>query len=137
VPIVIAVLAGQLILWGVFAVGDYIEDTSTVTVTLVSWGLSEHGQPVFGYLIECQSPGGAPSCPYRVSPGSDYTSILLISGFFANGTLTLETPSPFRLVSTTPVLPLVVPAGGVDLTVVLELPSTAGEYSFTGTANFQ
>ena len=133
----------------VFAVANYYEDITTVTVTIVSWDVILHGEDQHEYTIACQSfltgpgwfgvssaPPGPNPCPYRAHPGSNYNASFYVSGFFQNSTVALVTPPPFELVSTTPVLPQLVPPGGFALTVEVKLPTTAGEYSFTGNETF-
>lgn len=142
VIIVGVAIASPAITFGVFSLGNYIENTTTVTVTLISWAIVLHGQDFHEYTVSCQTqlvngvPTGQDTCPYRVHPGSDYNTTFFVSGYFQNTSLTLGTPSPFELVSTTPSLPVMIPSNGLELTVELKLPTSAGQYNFTGTESF-
>jgi hypothetical protein len=132
VPIVIVIVASPLITLGAFAVADYIVEHTTVTVDSATWAI-----PVGGgteYIISC-GPGWS-SCPQHVKPGSDYMTSIFVSGYFAGKNVTLSAPSPFRLLSTDPSLPVLVPPSGLVITMDLGLPSSPGEYTFLGTVTF-
>ena len=136
--VVIVMVASPAITYGVFATADYIVDNTTVTVTGVSWYITVGGQPLHEWIIACTSNAGPywASCPYRAHSGSEYVATISLSAYFSERSLTLTTPSPFHLVSTTPSLPFQVPAAGGSLVVDIELPSSAGTYDFNGTAAF-
>ncbi|MFZ0829559.1 MAG: hypothetical protein WCB18_02675 [Thermoplasmata archaeon] len=132
VLVVIPLLAGPLAIFGVFAIGSYITEHTTVTIDAASWTI-----PVGGgteYLLSCGP--GVGSCPQDVKPGSDYTTSIFVSGYFAGKSVNLAAPSPFRLLGTEPYLPVPVPPTGLVITVDLGLPSSPGEYSFLGTVTF-
>jgi hypothetical protein len=136
VLIAIAILAGMLIVLGVFAVANYTADQTTVTIDEMVWEFT-YAQGATGYLPICGFGGGEfSSCPVRAPPGSDYTGSLLISGYFAGKNVSLSAPSPFRLISTNPTLPVLVTPSGLDITFELQLPTSAGEYSFIGSLTF-
>ncbi|MGD0589153.1 MAG: hypothetical protein ABSA63_10265 [Thermoplasmata archaeon] len=126
--------ASPFITAGVFAIGDYITAHTTVTVDLVSWAVTFGGETE--YIVSCQTIGSFGPCPHEVKPGSDYSTSVYISGYFAGKNVSLSAPSPFRLGSTYPVLPVLVPDFGVTISVNLTLPSSPGEYSFTGAVIF-
>jgi|SRR5271157_4861102 len=134
VPIVAVMAASPLIYAGVFAVGDYITTHTTVTVDLVSWAVNYDGGTE--YFISCQTAGSFGSCPTHVTPGSNYATSVFISGYFAGKNASLTAPSPFDLRSTTPNLPALVLSVGLTIGVNLTLPSSPGEYSFTGAVIF-
>jgi hypothetical protein len=143
-------ISSLLVIPGVFAVGNYIEDITTITITNVAWDVVLHGEDQHEYTIACQSdltggglfgvsspmPTGINPCPYRAHPGSDYNASFYVGSFYRNSTMTLVTPAPFELISTTPSLPAPVPSGGFELTVELKLPTTAGQYTFLGDETF-
>jgi hypothetical protein len=134
VLIVIAILAVLLVPLGVFAVANYITNQTTVTIDDMAWALT-YAPGATGYLPICGF-GGTGNCPSHVHPGSDFTGSVLISGYYAGKNVGLSAPSPFRLISTDPTLPAVVSAPGLLISVDLQLPQSAGEYSFTGTVTF-
>jgi len=143
-------ISAFLVVPAVFAVANYYEDTTTVTITNVSWDVVLYDEDQHEYTIACQTqltgggllgapspiPIGVNMCPYRAHPGSDYNASIIVSSFFQNSTMNLVTPAPFELVSTTPSLPVLVPPGGFEITVELKLPTTAGQYVFAGTETF-
>jgi len=131
--VVLAILAGSLGSIGVVALANYITDQTTITIDHMAWAFT-YAPGATGYLPMCGF-GGFSSCPYHAPPGSDYTGSVLISGYSANAgkNVTLSAPSPFRLISTDPILPALVPPAGLLILVDLQLPTSAGEYSFTGT----
>lgn len=114
---------------GESATSYYVAHT-TVSIDVVAWAFPQH----YGYAIECDS-GGNP-CPGDVAPDSNSSGLISVSGYFEGKNISLLAPAPFHLISTDPVLPVPVPAAGVDITVVLGLPSSPGEYSFTGNVTF-
>jgi len=121
---------------GVFALLNYVNDQTTVTIDVMAWEFT-YAPGATGYLPICGFGGGGfPSCPYRAQPGSDYSSSVLISGYFDGRNITLSAPSPFLLLSTNPQLPAHVTASGLLISFELQLPKTAGEYSFTGPVAF-
>ncbi len=140
--LVAVAIASPVITFGISSLGDYIENTTTVTVTDIAWEIVLHGQNQHEYMIACQSeldngqPIGPDPCPYRVHPGSDYNTSFFVSGYFQNTSLTLGTPPPFELMSTTPSLPAMIPSNGLQLSVELKLPTSAGQFNFTGTESF-
>jgi hypothetical protein len=134
VLIVAVMAASPLIYAGVFAIGDYITTHTTVTVDLVSWAV-----PVGGgteYIISCQTVASIGNCPYPASPGSNYALSVFLSGYFEGKNVSLTAPSPFHLRSTAPDLPALVSSAGLTIGVNLTLPSSPGEYSFTGAVIF-
>jgi hypothetical protein len=133
VPFVIVMLASPFITAGVFAAGNYITEHTTVTVDSGAWAVSVGAGTE--YIPLCGW-GGSSNCPWHVNPGSDYTTSVLVSGYFAGKNASLSAPSPFRLLSTEPSLPALVPPSGLVITVDLGLPSSPGEYSFLGTVTF-
>jgi hypothetical protein len=136
VLVTIAVAVGVLVPQGLFAAANYITDQTTVTIDTMAWAFT-YAPGVTGYLPICGFGGeGFGSCPYRAQPGLDYTSSVFISGYFAGKNVTLSAPSPFHLISTHPDLPALVTSSGLLISVELQLPKTAGEYSFTGTVTF-
>jgi hypothetical protein len=110
-------------------IGAYYISHTTVTVSIISWGLPSMNGSVYAWAVECQQE----ACPTQAHPGSTYTGSIFLSGFWGTGgNVTLTTPAPFTLVSTEPTLPAVLPAGGLTISIELKLPSAAGTYSFTG-----
>ncbi len=132
--VVAVVAASPLIMMGVFALGDYIVAHTTVTIDLVSWAMPVDGHAV--YDISCQSSDGVGNCPYHVKPGSVYSTTLFFAAPYSGTNVTLYAPSPFSIASTDPGLPAVVPPTGLNIAVNLTLPSSPGEYSFTGNVTF-
>ena len=130
VPIVIVLAAAPFLTFGVLGVANFIQEHTTVSLGYVSWEMNVSGAPE--YLVSCQQQ----SCPQHAAPGSDYTSTIFVSGYFAGKNVTLSAPSPFRLLSTIPTLPALVPGAGLTITVVLGLPSTAGDYNCLGLVAF-
>ena len=134
--VAIFVVVSLLVPQGVFATLNYYNDQTTVTIDSMAWEFT-YAPGATGYLPICGFGGGAfPSCPYRAQPGSDYSSSVLISGYFEGKNITLSAPSPFLLLSTSPQLPAPVSASGLLISFELQLPKTAGEYSFTGPITF-
>ena len=133
VLIVIVVVAGPLATLGVFSVGSYITDHTTVTIDSVAWAVNVSGATE--YIISCG--GGQGTCPQQVKPGSDYATTIFVSGYFAGKNVSLSAPSPFRLLSTNPDLPVLVPSSGLAIMVDLGLPSSPGEYTFLGMVTFR
>ncbi|MGP8076435.1 MAG: hypothetical protein ACLP8Y_06875 [Thermoplasmata archaeon] len=130
------VAVGVLVPPSVFAVGDIINDQTTVTIDTMAWAVT-YAPGGTGYLPICGFGGeGFANCPYRTQPGSDYSSSVLISGYYGEMNVTLTAPSPFVLLSTTPQLPAPVSPSGLVISFELQLPKTAGEYSFVGTVTF-
>jgi hypothetical protein len=134
VPIVAVMAASPLIFAGVFAIGDYITTHTTVTVDLVSWAVPVGGETE--YIISCQAVASVGICPYHASPGSNYAVSVFISGYFAGKNVTLTAPLPFHVRSTTHDLPAPLSLAGLTIEVNLTLPSSPGEYSFTGAVVF-
>lgn len=132
--VVALVAVGLLIVPAVFTIGDYVVAHTTVTVDLVSWGVSINGQS--WSQVSCQGSGGFGGCPYHVKPGSVYTTAVYFGAYYAGRNVTLFAPSPFSIASTSPSLPASIPASGISVTVHLALPSAPGEYSFTGNVTF-
>lgn len=129
-PVIVAIAPGPVLTFGVFSVGNYITDHTTVTIGEVSWQVNVSGAPE--YFVSCQFT----SCPQQVAPGTEYRTSVDISGYFSGKTVRLEAPGPFRLVSTDPTLPTTVPAYGLVVAVVIALPSTAGDYTCLGAVTF-
>jgi len=131
--VLVLLVACPLATYGVFSLANLVVNATTVTVTTGAWGVPVGGSieysPMCGW-------GGTDGCPYHVAPGSTYVTTLELSPYFEGRSVTLSVPSPFRLVSTSPTLPASVPAGGLDITITLSLPSTSGEYSFLGSVTF-
>jgi hypothetical protein len=134
VPIVAVMAASPFISAGVFAIAEYVTAHTTVTIDLVSWAVTVDGGTE--YIITCQTSGSFGPCPHQVKPGSEYASSIYISGYFAGKNVSLSAPSPFQLKSTNPGLPAPVPLSGLTIAVNLTLPSSPGEYSFTGEVIF-
>jgi len=132
--VVIALAVSLTVAPGVFAVANYINDRTTVTIDLVSWSVPVDGTSE--YIISCQTAGSFGPCPYRASPGSNYGAPVYLSGYFSGKNVNLTAPLPFHLRSTAPELPALVPTTGLTIWVNLTLPSTPGEYSFTGNIVF-
>ncbi|MGA8711219.1 MAG: hypothetical protein WB786_08360 [Thermoplasmata archaeon] len=136
VLVTIAVAVGVIVPQGVFAAANYITDQTTITIDTMAWAFT-YAPGVSGYLPICGFGGeGFGNCPYRAQPGLDYTSSVFISGYFAGKNVNLSAPSPFHLISTNPNLPALVTSSGLLISVDLQLPKTAGEYSFTGNVTF-
>jgi hypothetical protein len=132
--VLLVLITGPLAGYGAVSAANYYIAHTTVSVDLVSWAIPEPGGGAL-YDIECQANTGN-DCPQHVPPGSTYSGTVSVSGYYEGKNVSLRAPSPFRLVSTDPGLPVRVPASGVDITVVLGLPTSAGEYSFTGNMSF-
>lgn len=129
VLIVSLVIAIPLVASGVLAVADYVVEHTTVTVDAVSWAVNVSGTTE--YSISC-GPGYV-SCPYHVKPGSEYSTSLVISPFFAGKSVSLSVPPPFQLVAPAPGVWSPVGSDGLVIPVTLQLPGSPGEYSLTGT----
>jgi len=133
VLIALAFLASMLVVLGGLAVANYVTDQTTVTINEMAWEFN-YAPGVAGYLPICGFGGvGIGGCPYRAHPGSDFTGSLMISGGYVGKNVSLSVPSPFRLISTDPTLPIAVPPSGLDIAFELQLPTSAGEYAFIGT----
>ncbi len=133
VPVLVFLVAAPLAGAGTLSLVGYVVDHTTVTVNSVTWAVSVGGATE--YWISCG--GGEGNCPTHAKLGSEYATTFVASGYFAGKNLTLSVPGPFRIVSTDPALPVMVPPNGITVSVDLGLPSTAGEYSCLGTATFQ
>jgi len=133
VPFVVAIAMSPLVTFGVFAIGNYITNTTTVTIDHAAWAVPVGG--TIEYIPMCGF-GSTVNCPYHVRPGSDFSAPIYVSGYFLGRNVSLSAPAPFSLVSTDPTLPTLVPSTGLMVTVDLGLPSTSGEYSFTGNVTF-
>jgi hypothetical protein len=136
VLVAVSIGASILVSQGAVAAVNYYTDQTTVTIDTMAWALTV-APGVTGYLPICGFGGeGLSSCPYRAQPGSDYFSSVLISGYFHGMNATLAASAPFHLVSTNPQLPALVPASGLLISFQLQLPKSAGEYSFVGPVAF-
>lgn len=136
VAVVVVLVASPLILAGVFAIGNYVVARTTVTINLVSWSVSLNGTPL--YQVSCQGRDNGGNCPYQVKPGSVYATTLSVWPLYPGRSMnvTIYAPSPFSIASTHPSLPALVSPTGLQIAVNLTLPSSPGEYSFTGNVTF-
>ncbi len=128
VVLVAAPLAGA----GLLSLANYAVDRTTVTVGSVIWAVPVGGTTE--YWISCGP--GAGNCPTHATPGSEFSTTFVASGYFAGKNLTLSVAEPFRIVSTVPGLPVAVPPSGLTVSVELALPSAPGTYSCLGTVTF-
>jgi len=131
--VLVLLVACPLAAYGVFDLANFVVNATTVTVTTGAWSVPVGGSVEYSPMCGW---GVADGCPYHVAPGSTYVTTLELSPYFEGRSVTLSVPGPFRLVSTSPSLPASIPAGGLDITITLSLPSTPGEYSFLGSVTF-
>ena len=132
--ILIAIVASSLFSLGVPAIQNYVVDHTTVSVSSGAWAVPVGGGQEYSPM--CGWGGVDGGCPSRVSPGSDYATSISLSSYFAGKNVALSAPSPFRILSTNPTLPVQIPSSGITISVDLGLPSTPGVYSFLGTVSF-
>jgi len=132
IPVAILVVGAPLGAFGAVSLANYYVDHTSVTITSGAWAISPPGMTTTYYLAACGW-GGATSCPGHVHPGAPFSTSFYLGGSYAGENLSLVVPAPFRLVSSEPSLPTTVPSSGIEVAVVLGLPTTGGQYSFLGT----
>ncbi|MCI4319995.1 MAG: hypothetical protein L3K23_07695 [Thermoplasmata archaeon] len=131
-----AVLVGVAVGGG--SIYRYEQTSAHVTVTGANWEVFVNNSST-GYVFNEPLSGCAVGCPTGALAGSVWTVLLPFGyGSGENGASILQftAPSPFVLLSYSPALPIHLPLPGgaeVQEKMLIELPTTAGSYSYLGT----